>query len=99
MRTASKDRARQLRAYNKRVKEWLRENRHCQACAAIAEYNDVAIRVIRLADQCHHVRGRNGELLLDERHWLPVCRNCHNWITDHGKLARQLGLSADVNYR
>lgn len=99
MRTATKERARELRLYRRRVKEWLRKNTHCRACALIAEHNDVAIRVIRLADQCHHVRGRNGDLLLDERYWLPVCNSCHRWITEHGKLARKLGLSADVDYR
>ena len=29
------------------------------------------IEVIRLASECHHIRGRNGDLLLDERYWLP----------------------------
>jgi hypothetical protein len=99
VRNATKDRAKQLKIYGKRVKQWLKENTHCQACAVIAADADVAIRTIRLADECHHMRGRNGDLLLDERYWLPVCMGCHKWITEHGKKARALGLSADVNYR
>lgn len=99
MRNASKERSKQLRKYLKRVKQWLKENTHCKACEVLAEHSGHAIRVIRLASECHHVRGRNGDLLLDERYWLPVCFNCHRWITEHGKKARELGLSADVNYR
>jgi len=59
----------------------------------------MATNVIRLASECHHMRGRNGKLLMDERYWLPVCRKCHRFLTEHSKLARELGLSADVDYR
>lgn len=99
MRNATKQRAKQLREYSKRVKAWLKENQHCKACAVLAEHADLPIRVIRLATECHHMRGRNGNLLLDEQYWLPVCLGCHHWITDHSKKARELGLSADVDYR
>jgi hypothetical protein len=99
MRSASKERAKELRAYGKRVKVWLREHPHCRACLTLAEQAGLAIRVIRLASECHHMRGRNGDLLLDESWWLPVCRTCHDWITTHGKLARELGLIVDINYR
>lgn len=55
--------------------------------------------VIRCTTDCHHIRGRNGDLLLDERYWLPVCRQCHDFIGEHGKIARNLGFVQDVNYR
>jgi hypothetical protein len=43
--------------------------------------------------------GREGPLLLDERYWMPVCRTCHDWIEDHGRLARELGFVIDKDYR
>jgi hypothetical protein len=43
--------------------------------------------------------GKEGDLLLDERHWLAVCRWCHCFIEEHGKLARKLGFVIDKNYR
>jgi hypothetical protein len=98
MRTASKERAKQLRAYSKRLKSWKREHPHCAACERLAIWRP-GRHVIRLTADCHHIRGRNGELLLDERWWLPVCSWCHRFITEHGRLARQLGLSGDVDYR
>lgn len=99
MKSATKERSKQLRQYNKRLKTWLKDNAHCRACEVLADYSGHAIHVIKLARECHHMRGRNGDLLLDERWWLPVCVSCHRWITDHGKQARELGLSADVDYR
>jgi hypothetical protein len=98
MRSATKARAKQLRVYAKRVKQWLREHSHCAACAKLDMYRP-GRPIIKLASECHHIRGRNGELLLDERYWLPVCRKCHDWITLHGREARALGLSEDVDYR
>lgn len=42
----------------------------------------------------HHIRGRAGRLLLDERFWLAVCRNCHRWIESNKKLAQDWELLA-----
>lgn len=39
----------------------------------------------------HHVRGRYGMLLNDETHWLAVSREAHDWIHQHGDLARARG--------
>lgn len=39
----------------------------------------------------HHKRGRLGPLLTDTRHWLAVCRQCHNWIGDYPVAARTYG--------
>jgi hypothetical protein len=94
----SKEGAKAERQYNKRVKVWKRENPHCKACEQLLIYRP-GRPVIRLTVDCHHIRGRNGELLLDERYWLPVCRWCHNFIGANGKLARALGFVEDVDYR
>lgn len=42
---------------------------------------------------CHHKAGRAGDLYLDVRYWLAVCRACHMWIETHPKEARESGLS------
>jgi hypothetical protein len=39
----------------------------------------------------HHVKGRIGELLLDETHWMSVCRACHMYIETHPIEATELG--------
>ena len=98
MRSATKERSKQLRAYSKRLKGWKKEHPHCAACALLMLYRP-GPPLIRRTSECHHIRGRNGKLLLDENYWLPVCRWCHNFITEQGKLARKLGLIVDVDYR
>jgi hypothetical protein len=46
-----------------------------------------------LATEIHHQKGRENYLLLDTQYWLPVCRSCHNTITEHSKLAIEKGFS------
>jgi hypothetical protein len=98
VRTRTKERAKQERQYNKRVKVWKRENPHCKACEALFMYRGGRPE-IKLTSDCHHKMGKEGELLLDERYWLPVCRWCHDWIEEHGRLARALGFVLDKDYR
>lgn len=50
----------------------------------------------RKTEDCHHTRGRRGELLLDERFWFPVCRRHHDWIRDNPTEARKIGLLPPV---
>lgn len=80
----SKKRAAQEREYSKRVKKWKLENPICKANLSGCTGKTV---------DCHHMAGKIGNLLTDESNWLPVCRNCHNWITDNSKQAIELGLS------
>ena len=44
------------------------------------------------ASAVHHVRGRAGALLLDERFWLAVSQRGHRAIHDAPVVARELGL-------
>jgi hypothetical protein len=46
----------------------------------------------KMATDVHHKKGR-GKYLLDTITWLPVCRNCHHWIEEHPKEAKELNLS------
>ena len=45
----------------------------------------------RKSVEAHHMRGRLGELLLDQRFWLPVSAEGHRWIHEHPAAARQNG--------
>ncbi len=49
------------------------------------------------ATQVHHKQGRDGALLIDISKWLPVCHNCHSWITEHSAESIELGLSLKRN--
>jgi len=69
-------------AYNVQAKVYKKNNPVCKA------------RVKCIGSQTtdvHHKKGR-GEYLLDESTWLPVCRECHNWINENNKQAMALGL-------
>jgi hypothetical protein len=46
----------------------------------------------RIATDVHHMKGRLGGNYLDDNTWLPVCRECHDWIHAHPREARELGL-------
>ena len=70
MRKVSKKRSRQLREYAKKRKLFLEHNSYCKVCGGHA-------------DQIHHMKGRENELLLDERYWLPVDFKCHRIIEDN----------------
>lgn len=68
----------------KRIK-FLLENPNCKAriqgiCTGVAT-------------EVHHQAGRENDLLLDERYWLPSCRGCHDWCTEFSNEAIELGLS------
>jgi hypothetical protein len=95
LRRRSKDGAKAERAYNRRVKQWKVENPHCKACERLMTYRP-GRPVIRCTTDCHHMAGRLGAMLMDERYWLPVCRWCHDFIGEHGKLARALGFVQDA---
>jgi len=71
--------------YNQLREEYFKneENKYCKA--QLECFADEATDV-------HHMEGR-GSHLLDTSTWLPVCRKCHQRITDNSKEAIQLGLS------
>jgi hypothetical protein len=75
-----------LARYNAKRKAWLRGKK----CAVHPDCKEPLT--------CHHMHGRIGyadeyareidlPLLLDERFWLPVCIEAHNYIETHPKWA------------
>ena len=52
------------------------------------------------ATEIHHIRGRLGPLLNDQRHWLAVSRQGHRWIhlfPDEARFAGWLALPGEWN--
>jgi hypothetical protein len=84
----SSKRASEETKYRKRVKEWLQlpENETCKVCGS------------EQSTECHHKKGREGNRLLDERYWLPVCRSCHSFITEDSAEAIRQGYSLPRNH-
>lgn len=79
-------RAVQLREYAKKRKAFLEKRPFCEA-----EWeSDCMMR----SQDLHHLKGRRGDLLNDERFFLAVCRPCHNAIHRNPSLARKWGLLA-----
>ncbi len=78
LRKSSPKRAADTLKYNARVKVWLVGKN----CAVFPHLK---------ATQCHHKKGRNGALLLDERYWLPVSTAGHNEINSRPEWAREKG--------
>lgn len=80
-------RAAEMQRYHAERDTWLRQtmNAICSACG------------LRSVTDLHHKRGRIKGLLLDKRFWIPVCRDCHDWIHQHPKLARSYGLLATAS--
>lgn len=80
LRRVSRKRALELKIYAQIRKDFLFTHSTCQFPGCV-----------RLASDVHHVRGRLGSRLLDQRSWKAVCRICHTWLHDHPKEARKMG--------
>ncbi len=85
LRRVSKKRAAALKLYFAAKNHFLGNYRPC-------ECHGVDNPCVNRATEVHHVRGRSGNYLLDQRYWLAICQMCHAWIHDNAKKARQLGL-------
>jgi len=78
----SDKRAIQLREYNKKRDEYLLAHWHCefQGCK-------------QLSTDLHHLRGRVGRLLTDERYFKAFCREHHTFVELNPKFAKDNGYS------
>lgn len=72
----------ELKIYKKKRKEFLTKHPKCK----VKGCRNVSTEV-------HHVRGRIGDLLNDEKHWLAVCNEHHRRITDDSSWAYENGYS------
>lgn len=88
MRRQSKAREREMRLYYQERTEWLKKHPACQICA-------VRGMTPAPATETHHIRGRIGKLLRDQRFWCASCRGCREWPHENPREARELGVLAE----
>jgi hypothetical protein len=82
LKKVSSKRAAQLRVYYKLRQEFLKEKPYCQIFEPCCT---------RKAVDVHHVKGRNGNRLVDKSWWIPACRPCHRFLHDRPAYARSAG--------
>ena len=81
--------ARRMESYRPIAELYKRLHPLCEACPKI---RGVGTTDRNPTDDVHHRKGRAGLLLFDIRHYLAVCRQCHQWIQSCPLEARELGL-------
>ena len=84
IRVRSKKRAKQEGVYRRKVKQFLIDHSICAVTG-------------KKATEVHHMKGRENDLLLDERYWLPVSSQAHKHITENSRWAIQMGYSLPRN--
>jgi hypothetical protein len=94
IRPMSARRQRQAKAYSLLRSAFLKAHPYCQAWARIiAAHPEAKLpKVGPRSAEVHHKAGRHGGFYLNTDTWLAVSRSAHNWIHDHPKEARALGL-------
>jgi hypothetical protein len=102
LRPVSNKRAAGLREYSKRRKAFLEAHPYCQWWLAEhgLEESDIINGYVLLPEgwtpvprstDVHHKNKRFGSRLNDERFWMAVSREGHEWIERHKNLAREKG--------
>lgn len=71
------------RQYQKVRHKYLEDHPICKVCN------------INSSTQIHHKKGRMGTLLIKTCHFLAVCMDCHDKITNSPQWARDRGFSLD----
>lgn len=77
-------RKKQLETYKALKKQFLIEHTTCEIKGLYCQL---------IASEVHHTKGRENDLLLDERFWKASCHNCHAEATEHSKKAIEEGNS------
>lgn len=96
IRRVSVKRARQLAEYRKKVAAWLPLHPTCEIGPKLKAAGFFHVRCKKVTKHPHHIKGRLGELLCDERYWLASCDGeCHpKFVHDNPSTSRLLGLIA-----
>lgn len=79
IRKVSKKKAKEVVEYSAKKKKFLEANPRCVVFPRLK------------AEDIHHVRGKLGSRFLDERYWLAVSRQGHQWIHDNEDEASKMG--------
>lgn len=80
LRKISKKLSPRMNRYYKIKKEFLKGKLKCDACKRYSNYLEV-----------HHVSGRFGERLCNEKDFMAVCRSCHEIIERNRKMSYEKG--------
>lgn len=73
-----------LAQYRKVRDHFMKEHPNCQA-----RLQGCTIK----STDCHHSRGKVGDLLTDNRYFKALCRSCHSYIETHPFNAKEMGFS------
>lgn len=97
---ATKQASRQYAARAKEfIHECVRRGETCPVVNAIDELRQgskYGHPISSRLNEVHHKRGRRGDLLCDERFWMPVSKQGHRWIHEHPAEARRRGWLCEV---
>lgn len=96
IRRVSVKRARQLAEYRKKVAAWLPLHPTCEIGPILKAAGFYHVRCKKVTKHPHHIKGRIGAMLCDERYWLASCAGeCHpKFVHENPSTARRLGLIA-----
>ncbi len=88
LRKMSKSKAVEHRKYLKLKREAFSTYKACE----FSEWNSPVASCTRPATDIHHCNGRIGKMLNDQKYWIFLCREHHQWVEDNKKEARKRGL-------
>lgn len=80
----SNKRAKEQKIYSAKRIIFLVDNPYCEA---------KLVGCTKVSTDVHHTAGRIGKNYLDESTWKALCRECHKWVEENPKEAKDLGLS------
>lgn len=68
------------RVYQRLRSKYLREHPFCEVGEVCQHQLGSGVWVRARATEVHHMRGRDGDMLLDTGWWKATCQACHRWI-------------------
>lgn len=80
----SNKRSVQLKEYSKLRISYLTDNPICNIQLPHCTHDSTEV---------HHMKGKEGDLLLMVEYFKAACRSCHDWVTEHSNEAIELGFS------
>jgi len=87
LKRVSKKMAKAYETYRQRRKDFLAEHPFCEVEIVVPG----VLSCMGASCDVHHINKR-GPYLNDTSTWLAVCRECHTFIHNNPKIARELGL-------
>jgi hypothetical protein len=103
IRPVSKKRQATSKEYRDKAQEFIKaaigRGETCPVVARIPELRDGMMYghpISARLNEVHHKRGRRGELLLDDRHWMAVSKQGHRWMHEHPNEARGHGWMCEL---